>query len=97
VTDYARYNLINPIMRMDAMSRERLSRLLSDAFAAFYADKMRRLPLMAPHKREYMARVSKLLMEESYLSAEVTASTRALQAPAEAEPAPARQAAEVVA
>ena len=40
VTDYAKYNLINPIIRPDAMSRDELSGLLSSAFMRFYGAKM---------------------------------------------------------
>jgi anaerobic magnesium-protoporphyrin IX monomethyl ester cyclase len=76
VHDYARYNLIEPIVRPDAMSREELSAKLSEAFASFYAAKMRSVHLLPPEKRAYMMRVSKLLMEESYLSAEVAESVR---------------------
>jgi hypothetical protein len=77
VNDYARYNLINPILRMDHMTRDELSGLLSQAFATFYAGQMRRMGAMPRHKREYLTRVSRLLREESYLSEEVAASMRA--------------------
>lgn len=71
VREYSLYNLTNPIIRPDAMSREELSALLSKAFMTFYMHKMRSLHTLPPHKREYMMRVAKLLMEESYLSEEV--------------------------
>ncbi len=73
VTDYAKYNLINPIIRMDGMTRDELSKLLSDAFMRFYGGKMSSLGRLSEHKRTYMMRVAKLLMEESYLAAEVRA------------------------
>ena len=72
VRDYSRYNLINPIIRPDGMTREELAGLLSNAFLRFYKDKMRRLGELSPEKRTYMLRVAKLLMEESYLSAEAS-------------------------
>ena len=72
VRDYSRYNLINPIIRPDGMTREELAGLLSNAFLRFYRDKMRRLGELSPEKRTYMLRVAKLLMEESYLSAEAS-------------------------
>jgi hypothetical protein len=70
VTDYSRYNLINPIIKPDALSRDELSALLSKAFLRFYRDKMYHLDKLSEEKRTYMMRVAKLLMEESYLSAE---------------------------
>jgi anaerobic magnesium-protoporphyrin IX monomethyl ester cyclase len=76
VHDYGRYNLIEPIIRPYAMSRQELKAELSRAFGAFYADKMRSLHLMPPEKRGYMLRVSKLLAEDSYLSDEAAASVR---------------------
>ncbi len=74
VHDYSKYNLINPILRPDAMTRDELAALLSGAFMRFYGHKMRDLAQMTPHKRTYMTRVAKLLMENSYLAAEVMAS-----------------------
>jgi anaerobic magnesium-protoporphyrin IX monomethyl ester cyclase len=70
VRDYSRYNLINPIIKPDAMTRDELSALLSSSFLRFYKDKMRRLGQLPQEKRTYMMRVAKLLMEESYLSME---------------------------
>ena len=74
VTDYSRYNLINPIIKPDAMERDELAALLSAAFMRFYRDKMARLDRLAPEKRTYLMRVARLLMDESYLAHEVRAS-----------------------
>jgi anaerobic magnesium-protoporphyrin IX monomethyl ester cyclase len=71
VDDYGKYNLINPILRPDGMTRQELAAQLGQAFARFYGDKMRRLGSLPPEKREYMLRVARLLMEDSYLSDEV--------------------------
>jgi anaerobic magnesium-protoporphyrin IX monomethyl ester cyclase len=73
VTDYSKYNLINPIIRPDAMTRDELAGLLSSAFMRFYAAKMKTMGELSEHKRTYMKRVARLLMEESYLAAEVKA------------------------
>jgi anaerobic magnesium-protoporphyrin IX monomethyl ester cyclase len=78
VTDYSRYNLINPIIKPDAMTRDELSRLMSAAFMRFYREKMSRLHELAPDKRTYLMRVAKLLMEESYLAGEVRSSLSGL-------------------
>ena len=85
--DYSRYNLINPIIRMDGMSRERLAGLLSQAFMRFYGAKMRRLGSLPPHKREYLTRVARLLMDESYLGGEVRATMSAAGGPVSGRPA----------
>ena len=69
--DFSRYNLINPIIRPDAMSREELSGLLSRAFMEFYGSKMKNLGGLPQHKREYMMKVARLLMSDSYLADEV--------------------------
>ena len=73
VTDYEKYNLINPIIRPDGMTRDELSGQLSSAFMRFYGGKMSTLARLSEHKRTYMVRVAKLLMEESYLADEVKA------------------------
>jgi anaerobic magnesium-protoporphyrin IX monomethyl ester cyclase len=67
--DYSRYNLTNPIIRSDAMSRAELADAMARSFATFYREKMSRLGSLAPHKRKYLTAVAKLLAEESYLSA----------------------------
>ncbi len=71
VDDYSQYNLINPIIKPDGMTRQELSAMLSRAFGTFYMHKMQTMGTMQPHKRQYLAAVTKLLMEESYLSREV--------------------------
>ncbi|HZD59044.1 MAG TPA: cobalamin-dependent protein, partial [Anaerolineae bacterium] len=58
VLDYSQYNLINPIIKPDAMSRQELAGMLSNAFMRFYMDKMKNLHLLPPHKRDYMMRVA---------------------------------------
>ena len=68
VHDYSKYNLINPIIQPAAMTRQELSAAMGQAFASFYSRKMRRLAQMPPDKRDYLQKVTRLLMEESYLS-----------------------------
>lgn len=72
--DYSRYNLIHPILRVDAMSREELSAHLSRAFMEFYRHKMSNLHCLPPHKQEYLRQVARLLVEHSYLAGEAKAS-----------------------
>ena len=65
VTDLRRYNLINPIIKPDTMTRRELEERLSSCFMKFYKNKMRTIHQMAPAKRDYMMKVAKLLMTES--------------------------------
>jgi anaerobic magnesium-protoporphyrin IX monomethyl ester cyclase len=71
VTDYARYNLSNPIIHPGELTRDELSAELSRCFAQFYGSKMRNLGSMPPHKQTYLLAVAKLLREKSYLAGEV--------------------------
>jgi anaerobic magnesium-protoporphyrin IX monomethyl ester cyclase len=84
VFDYSKYNLINPIIRPEGMTRDELAKRLSQAFGEFYREKMRNLSQMPAHKREYMVRVAKLLMEDSYLAHETSTSLAELGMPAHA-------------
>ena len=59
VIDYSKYNLINPIIRPDAMTRDELAGLLRPAFMRFYGGKMRNDRAPAPHtSATYMVRVA---------------------------------------
>lgn len=73
-TDYSRYNLVNPIIKPDGITRQELAGLLRAAFARFYSHRLGNLGALPSHKQAYLRQVSRLLVEESYLSAEVTAS-----------------------
>lgn len=70
VSDYSKYNLINPIIKPAGMSRDELSAQLSAAFGAFFGHKMRTLDRMPANKRAYLTGVARLLLSDSYLSAE---------------------------
>jgi len=65
--EYRDYNLIEPVVKPDTMTREEFKAELFRAFHSFYFDKMTRLDEMTPFKRDYMISVFKLLREHSYL------------------------------
>ncbi|VVB86929.1 Ribosomal protein S12 methylthiotransferase RimO [uncultured archaeon] len=69
--DYSKYNLIEPIVRPSNMTREELNRHLLRAFREFYMDKLGRIEEMSEFKKNYMIDVTKLLIEDSYLSSQM--------------------------
>ena len=66
--DYSKYNLVEPIIRPVAMSREALNKALLGAFRSFYMGKLESLDQMSSFKRNYMLDVTRLLITDSYLS-----------------------------
>jgi anaerobic magnesium-protoporphyrin IX monomethyl ester cyclase len=69
--DYRRYNLVEPVLKPDAMTLEELHRELHRATGHFFHDKFKNLGRLTPQKREFMVRVLKLLIENSYLGDEM--------------------------
>lgn len=67
VTDYRKYNLIEPIVKPDTMSLDEVRAHLFMGFREFYHDKMKRFHTMPAWKQEFMKALMKLLMEHSYL------------------------------
>ncbi|MHB0980359.1 MAG: cobalamin-dependent protein [Thermoleophilia bacterium] len=67
--DYALYNLVEPVMRTDAMTRDELMAAVIRCYMDFY---MSRLPLWAAEKdrfkRAYMLRSAKLIMQNSFIT-----------------------------
>ncbi|MCL7415246.1 MAG: B12-binding domain-containing radical SAM protein [ANME-2 cluster archaeon] len=68
VKDYSKYNLVEPVVRPVAMSRDELNGHLLESFRLFYMDKLSRVDEMSDFKRRYMIDVTKLLINDSYLS-----------------------------
>ena len=68
VNDYSKYNLVEPVVRPVAMSRDELNGHLLESFRLFYMDKLSRVDEMSDFKRRYMIDVTKLLINDSYLS-----------------------------
>ncbi len=66
--DYSKYNLIEPIVKPIKMTREELNRHLLKAFREFYMDKLERIDEMSEFKKNYMIDVTRLLINDSYLS-----------------------------
>jgi len=66
--DYSLYNLVEPVIKPRAMTRDEVSKELFNAFKNFYMGKMAQLPKMTKFKRDYMIAVAKLLATHSYLA-----------------------------
>jgi anaerobic magnesium-protoporphyrin IX monomethyl ester cyclase len=66
--DYRKYNLVEPVVKPIAMTREELNRELLNAFRSFYMFKLGRLDQMSEMKRNYMIDVTQLLVKHSYLA-----------------------------
>ncbi len=66
-TDYRKYNLVEPVIKPDAMTLDEVRAMLFKGFKEFYTDKMRRFPAMPAWKQAFMHSLMKLLLEHSYL------------------------------
>lgn len=66
--DYSKYNLIEPIVKPDNMTREELNRHLLRAFREFYMNKLQTIEDLSEFKKNYMIDVTRLLVNDSYLS-----------------------------
>jgi anaerobic magnesium-protoporphyrin IX monomethyl ester cyclase len=70
-TDYRKYNLVEPVVKPDAMTIDEMRSELHRATGHFFHDKFMNLDKLSPWKRAFMVRVLKLLIEESYLGKEM--------------------------
>jgi hypothetical protein len=59
------------VVKPDAMALAEMQRELHAATGSFFHDKFRNLDRLSPAKRSFMVRVLKLLIEHSYLGAEM--------------------------
>lgn len=69
--DYSKYNLVEPVVKPINMTREELNKHLLRAFREFYMDKLERIDEMSEFKRNYMIEVTRLLINDSYLSSQM--------------------------
>lgn len=69
--DLSKYNLIEPVVKPQAMTRAELKQALHKCFKEFYMDKLSRFDELSPFKRHYMSEVTKLLTTHSYLAKEM--------------------------
>ncbi len=69
--DYSKYNLIEPIVKPINMTRKELNTSLLGAFREFYMEKLERIDEMSEFKKNYMIEVTRLLINDSYLSSQM--------------------------
>src|SRR5512138_740903 len=81
--DYRRYNLVEPVMKLDNMTMEEMQSELHRATGHFFYDKFKNLSKLSPEKRTFMVRVLKLLIENSYLGHEMHHMASGAQMPEE--------------
>ena len=66
--NYRKYNLVEPIVKPDAMEIDELRKAMHRCAGEFFHDKFKRLDEMTPQKKTFMVEVLKVLVEHSYLS-----------------------------
>lgn len=73
VTDYRKYNLVEPVIKPRGMTLEEVRGALLKGFQEFYTAKMATHHLLPPWKRDFMRSLMQLLMTHSYLRDEMRA------------------------
>ncbi|MDH4322486.1 MAG: B12-binding domain-containing radical SAM protein [Desulfobulbaceae bacterium] len=86
--DYRKYNLVEPVLKPEAMSLQELERELGMAARTFFMHKFQNLAKLSPWKQEFMTEVFRLLVNNSYLAQQM----RAMAAHGESMPAAIRDA-----
>jgi anaerobic magnesium-protoporphyrin IX monomethyl ester cyclase len=73
VTDYRKYNLIDPIIRPKAMTLEELDRAIVDCYRGFYMHKYAEMKYEEKDefKKEYMMTSMKLMMSNSFIKKKI--------------------------
>jgi len=69
--DYAKYNLVQPVVKPVNMSIEQLEGELAMASKKFFMHKFQNLEQLTPWKQEFMLAVFDILMNHSYLSTQM--------------------------
>ncbi|MDP2167217.1 MAG: radical SAM protein, partial [Thermodesulfovibrionales bacterium] len=72
VTDYSRYNLVEPVLKPKNMTLNEVRNELGRASRDFYMQKIETLDRMSSHKKEFMLKVIKLIAEDSYLAGDMS-------------------------
>ncbi len=66
--DYERYNLVDPVVKPVDMTVDELMTEVVECYKRFYMGKVKRIPQMTKHKRDYFITSMKLIMHNSYLT-----------------------------
>lgn len=68
VTDYSRYNLVEPVVKPKDMTLQEVTDMLGKASREFYQYKINNLDLLTEKKREFMVKVFHIIATSSYLA-----------------------------
>jgi anaerobic magnesium-protoporphyrin IX monomethyl ester cyclase len=68
VFDYAKYNLVEPVVKPIDMTLEELRQAIGRASMNFYSHKLSKLDEMTPYKRQFMLAVIEIIANNSYLA-----------------------------
>jgi anaerobic magnesium-protoporphyrin IX monomethyl ester cyclase len=68
VTDYSKYNLVEPVVKPVNMTREELTTELGKASRDFYFHKLQNLEKMSAKKQEFIVKVIHIITHNSYLA-----------------------------
>ncbi|MFH1020803.1 MAG: radical SAM protein [Pseudomonadota bacterium] len=71
--DYRKYNLVEPVVKPEAMTLAELEKELGMAARTFFMHKFQNLKQLSPWKQEFMTEVFKLLISNSYLAKQMRA------------------------
>jgi anaerobic magnesium-protoporphyrin IX monomethyl ester cyclase len=71
VDDYRKYNLVEPVIKPKNMTIDELNRELGKAAKEFYMNRFRTLEQLSPWKQKFMLEVFRILVENSYLAAQM--------------------------
>ena len=67
VSDYSKYNLVEPVVKPKAMTLDEVRKELGLASKNFYMNKLKNLDALTPEKQEFMIKVTKIIATNSYL------------------------------
>ena len=75
VTDYRKYNLIDPIIKPKNMTLEELDKAIVDCYRAFYMNRYAEMTLLErdEFKKKYMMTAMKLMMSNSFIKKKIGA------------------------
>lgn len=71
IEDYRKYNLVEAVIKPKKMTIEELNRELGKAAKEFYLHRFRTLEQLTPWKQKFMLEVFRILVENSYLAAQM--------------------------
>lgn len=78
--DYRKYNLVEPVIKPDAMTLDEVRDQLFHGFKEFFSNKMKQIWTMPEWKQEFMKAMMKQLLEHSYLKEQMASMREEMEA-----------------